>query len=118
MCVTVHTRSWSPQSAGTWNPDRETLGPFGSEEKELSWALDELHVTGFGIGHFSGPSLGNETVESAAETAERYDEMAEFLKRKGWLKDTARRVDYRAREWGAQLKRCEDDLDKGWWIFG
>ena len=39
-------------------------------------------------------------------------------KRKGWLKDTARRVDYRAREWGAQLKRCEDDLDKGWWIFG
>jgi len=39
-------------------------------------------------------------------------------KRKGWLKDTARRVDYRAREWGAQLKRCEHDLDKGWWIFG
>ena len=39
-------------------------------------------------------------------------------KRKGWLKDTARRVDYRAREWGAQLKRCEDNLDTGWWIFG
>jgi hypothetical protein len=39
-------------------------------------------------------------------------------KRKGWLKDTAKRVDYRAKEWGAQLKRCEDDLDTGWWIFG
>ena len=39
-------------------------------------------------------------------------------KSKGWLKDTARRVDYRAREWGAQLKRCEHDLEKGWWIFG
>ncbi|MDJ0939502.1 MAG: transglycosylase SLT domain-containing protein [Woeseiaceae bacterium] len=37
---------------------------------------------------------------------------------KRWLKDTARKVDYRAREWGAQLKRCEDDLDSGWWIFG
>ena len=24
---------------------------------------------------------------------------------------------YRAKEWGAQLKRCEDDLDSGWWIF-
>ena len=36
---------------------------------------------------------------------------------KGWLKDTARRVDYRAREWGAQLKRCEDDLDSGWWFL-
>ncbi len=38
-------------------------------------------------------------------------------RRKDWLKDTARHVDYRAREWGAQLKRCEDDHDNGWWIF-
>ena len=38
-------------------------------------------------------------------------------KKKGWLKDTARTVDYRAKEWGAQLNRCEDDLDSGWWIF-
>ncbi len=36
---------------------------------------------------------------------------------KGELKQIARRVDYRAREWGAQLRRCEDDLDDGWWIF-
>ena len=33
------------------------------------------------------------------------------------LKKIARTVDYRAKEWGAQLKRCEDDLDDGWWIF-
>jgi len=39
-------------------------------------------------------------------------------KRKGWLKDAARRVDYRAKEWGAQLRRCEGDLDTGWWPFG
>jgi hypothetical protein len=39
-------------------------------------------------------------------------------KKKTWLKDTAKRVDYRAKEWGAQLTRCEDDLDSGWWIFG
>ena len=38
-------------------------------------------------------------------------------RRKGWLRDTARRVDYRAKEWGAQLARCEDDLDTGWWPF-
>jgi hypothetical protein len=36
---------------------------------------------------------------------------------KGDLKKIARRVEHRAREWGAQLDRCEDDLDKGWWIF-
>jgi len=36
---------------------------------------------------------------------------------KRWLLQTARQVDYRAKEWGAQLARCEDDLDDGWWIF-
>jgi hypothetical protein len=36
----------------------------------------------------------------------------------GKLKNSARRVDQRARAWGAQLKRCEEDLDDGWWIFG
>ena len=38
-------------------------------------------------------------------------------KRKDWLKETARQVDQRARRWGAQLQRCEEDLDDGWWIF-
>lgn len=37
---------------------------------------------------------------------------------KGDLKKIARTVDYRAKEWGAQLSRCEDNLDDGWWIFG
>jgi hypothetical protein len=36
---------------------------------------------------------------------------------KGDLKKVARRVENRAREWGAQLDRCEDHLDSGWWIF-
>jgi len=36
---------------------------------------------------------------------------------KGWLTDTARQVDYRAKEWGTQLSGCEEDLDDGWWIF-
>ena len=38
-------------------------------------------------------------------------------RRKGWLMDVARNVDYRAKEWGAQLRGCEDDLDDGWWWF-
>lgn len=36
---------------------------------------------------------------------------------KDWLMKTARRVEHRAKEWGAQLSRCEDDLEDGWWIF-
>jgi hypothetical protein len=35
----------------------------------------------------------------------------------GKLKNTARTVDHRAKAWGAQLNRCEEDLDDGWWIF-
>ena len=35
----------------------------------------------------------------------------------GKLKNTARIVDHRARQWGAQLNRCGDELDDGWWIF-
>ena len=38
-------------------------------------------------------------------------------RRKNWLKETARGVEYRAEEWGQQLRVCEDGLDSGWWIF-
>ncbi len=35
-------------------------------------------------------------------------------KRKAWLMKTAKKVKARAGKYGAQLKRCEDDLNKGW----
>ncbi len=37
---------------------------------------------------------------------------------KDWLINVARRVDHNAKEWGAQLRRCEKNLDRGgWWPF-
>lgn len=36
---------------------------------------------------------------------------------KGWLIQTARDVEYRAKEWGAQLRGCQEELEDGWWIF-
>ncbi|MEM9533800.1 MAG: transglycosylase SLT domain-containing protein [Pseudomonadota bacterium] len=37
---------------------------------------------------------------------------------KAWLIAVAKKVDFRAREWGAELKRCESRLDSGgWWPF-
>jgi hypothetical protein len=36
---------------------------------------------------------------------------------KAWLTRVARTVDDRAKSYGAQLKQCEDSLDKGWWFF-
>ena len=38
-------------------------------------------------------------------------------RRKAWLLKVARNVERRAREYRAQLARCESQLDRGWWIF-
>lgn len=35
----------------------------------------------------------------------------------GKLKNTARIVDHRARQWSVQLNHCEDELDDSWWIL-
>ena len=43
--------------------------------------------------------------------------MRKSYRGKSQVKQAARSVDYRAKEWGAQLSRCEDNLDDGWWIF-
>ena len=41
------------------------------------------------------------------------------FRNKDWLVKVAKKVDQRARDYGAQLKRCESSLDKGWslWPF-
>lgn len=83
----------SPQAAGFWDPAKDSLGPLGTDQKELAWALDELHVTGFGIGHHSGPLLGGETVESATSTARQYEPIAAMLQKKHWLKDAYIQID-------------------------
>ena len=38
-------------------------------------------------------------------------------KKKAWLMKVARKVEARAKNYRAQLKQCEDSLDKGWWFF-
>ncbi len=38
-------------------------------------------------------------------------------KKKPWLIKVARKVDNRAKSYRAQLKKCEDSLDKGGWFF-
>ena len=37
--------------------------------------------------------------------------------KKDWLVKKAHRVDRTARNYGAQLKECREELDDGWWIF-
>jgi len=39
------------------------------------------------------------------------------FEQKAWLKEKARRVDTRAREWWSQLQGCEEELNRPWWMF-
>jgi len=37
--------------------------------------------------------------------------------KKPWLIKVANKVDKNARKYGAQLKKCEDELNSGWWFW-
>ena len=37
--------------------------------------------------------------------------------KKPWLLKVANKVDKNARKYGAQLKRCEEELNSGWWFW-
>lgn len=39
------------------------------------------------------------------------------FQQKNWLKEAAKKVDGRARKWGAQLSRCKDEIGSLWWPF-
>ena len=40
------------------------------------------------------------------------------FEQKNWLKDRAKRVDRRARQWWGELQSCQEDLDRPWWLIG
>ena len=74
-----------PHTAYSHDPSPLPPPPARYYQREVPWALDELHMNGFMVGHYSGNSLENETVESARETAEENDRTAALLARHGWL---------------------------------
>jgi hypothetical protein len=39
------------------------------------------------------------------------------FEKKPWLKQTAKVVDNRARNWWGQLQHCEEDLESRWWLI-
>jgi glycosyl hydrolase family 123 len=82
-----------PTTASIWSPATVPPSPCRNYELELPWVIDELHLTGFTIGHVGGPSLKNETLESARKTAKEYEVLAKCLAEKGWLKDAYIQID-------------------------
>ncbi len=101
----------------TWRLYREEAGSFFSQRDDFADAIDF-------VGWYTDTS--NRTVGIS-----KWDPYNQYLayhegqngwkrgtyRKKRWLMQTARKVEYRAKEWNAQLKRCEASLDDGWWIF-
>jgi hypothetical protein len=101
----------------TWARYQEDTGRHGADRDDFGDAIDF-------VGWYTHQS---QTMAGISKWDPYNQYLAYHEGQTGWrnksyrynskLKNIARTVDYRAREWGAQLARCEDDLDDGWWIF-
>ncbi len=103
----------------TWDWYRRDTGHGGADRDDFADAIDF-------VGWYSDVSRNNVGLS-------KWDPYGQYLayheghggyarksyESKAWLMAVARKVDSRAKEWGAQLKRCENSLDDGsWWPFG
>jgi len=103
---------------GTWAQYKTNTGRQNADRDDFSDAIDF-------VGWYT-----NRSHESAGIS--KWDSYNQYLayhegqkgwlrgtyRDKDWLKNTAKRVDDRAKKWGSQLQRCEDDLTAGWWVTG
>ncbi len=101
----------------TWAWYQEDTGRLGADRDDFGDAID---FVGW-YTHQSRTIAGISKWDPYNQYLAYHEGQTGWLKRsyrnKGKLKNIARKVDHRAKEWGAQLARCEDELDDGWWIF-
>ncbi len=101
----------------TWDWYRKDTGRRGADRDDFGDAID---FVGW-YTHQSQTMAGISKWDPYNQYLAYHEGQTGWLKKSyrynGKLKKIARSVDYRAREWGAQLSRCEDGLDDGWWIF-
>ena len=100
----------------TWAWYQEDTGRRGADRDDFDDAIDF-------VGWYTHQS---QTIAGISKWDPYNQYLAYHEGQTGWLEKSyrfktklrgiARSVDYRAREWGAQLRRCEDDLDGGWWF--
>ena len=102
------TWDWYLESAGRWWADRDD---FDDVVDFIGW-----------YGNMSHRKLGISKWDAYSQYLAYHEGHGGYkrksYKKKPWLIKVARKVDARARRYAAQLKGCEDSLDKGgWWFF-
>jgi len=93
--------------AGSWFSDRDD---FANAYDFIQWYMHKTYTKN-GVSKWDGYSQYLNYHEGHGGYARG------TYKGKGWLTNVAKRVDARARNYGAQLKRCEADLNRGG-LFG
>jgi len=83
----------APCTAANFAPKTEAKAPYWIYETMLPWALDELHVPGFSIGHESGPLMRKLTDERTQKQVAYYESLATYLSARGWLKSAYLQID-------------------------
>ena len=101
----------------TWKMYQDDTGRHGADRNDFGDAIDFVGWYTNRSQEIAGISKWDPYNQYLAYHEGQGGWLRGSYRSKGKLKKVARRVDYRAREWGAQLRRCEDDLDDGWWIF-
>lgn len=102
----------------TWDWYREDTGRHGADRDDFDDAIDFVGWYTHQSQQIAGISKWDPYNQYLAYHEGQGGWMKKSYRYKTDLKRIAGRVDHRAKEWGAQMRRCEDDLDDGWWIFG
>ncbi len=101
----------------TWDWYRRDTGQRGADRDDFGDAIDFVGWYTHQSQTMAGISKWDPYNQYLAYHEGQTGWLNKSYRYKGDLKKIARSVDHRAREWGAQLDRCEDDLDDGWWFF-
>ena len=102
----------------TWDWYREDTGRRGADRDNFDDAIDFVGWYTHQSQQIAGISKWDPYNQYLAYHEGQSGWMKKSYRYKTDLKRIAGRVDHRAKEWGVQLRRCEGDLDDGWWIFG
>ena len=104
---------------GTWDRYRESTGHRWADRDDFDDVVDFIGW----YGDTSARVLGISKDDAYKQYLAYHEGQAGYKKKtynkKPWLIKVARKVEKRANRYKAQLSKCEDDLDKGWfsWLF-
>ena len=101
----------------TWDWYRDKTGNRGADRDDFADAAD---FVGW-YGNMSARLLGISKWDGEAQYLAYHEGHGGYrqgtYRNKGWLLETAKRVDQRASRYGAQLATCREELERGSWFW-